>query len=67
MARSFPFQSTIIFVALTVGGVFMAVVTPTLAPTSDVGVLSDVGAALIAGALAFFLIDVTSRERDRAR
>jgi hypothetical protein len=66
MARSIPFRSTIIFVALVAAGSFMAVVAPTLGPTADRGVLSDVGAALIAGALAFFLVDVTSWERHRA-
>lgn len=66
MARSIPFRSTIIFAALTVAGVFMAVVAGTLAPATDHGVLSDVGAALIAGALAFFLVNVTSRERQQA-
>jgi hypothetical protein len=67
VARSIPFRSTIIFAALTVAGVVMAVVAPTLAPSSDVGVLSDIGAALIAGALAFFLVDTTSWERQRTR
>jgi hypothetical protein len=67
MARSFPFRTTIIFAALVIAGVVMAVVAPTLlGPTSDRAVLSDVGAALIAGALAFFLVDVTSWERHRA-
>ena len=66
MARSFPFRSTIIFAALVIAGVVMAVVAPTLGPTADRAVLSDVGAALIAGALAFFLVDVTSWERHRA-
>jgi hypothetical protein len=67
VTRSIPFQSTIIFVALTLAGVVMAVVAPTLAPATDHAVLSDVGAALIAGALAFFLVDVTSWKRQHAR
>ena len=66
MARSFPFRTTIIFAALVIAGVVMAVVAPTLGPTADRDVLSDVGAALIAGSLAFFLVDVTSWERHRA-
>ena len=66
MASSYPFRTTIIFAALVIAGVVMAVVAPTLAPTADRAVLSDVGAALIAGALAFFLVDVTSLERHRA-
>ena len=66
MAHSFPFRSAMIFLALTVAGVVMAVIAPALGPTADRGVLSDVGAALIAGGLAFFLVDVTSRERYRA-
>jgi hypothetical protein len=67
MARSISFQSIVIFAALTVAGVVMAVVAPTLAPAADGGVLSDVGAALIAGALAFFLVDMTSRQRQLTR
>lgn len=66
MARSFPFRTTIIFAALVIAGVVMAVLAPTLGSTPDRAVLSDVGAALIAGALAFFLVDVTSWERHRA-
>lgn len=66
MARSIQFRSTIIFAALTVAGVFMAVVAPTMAPASDHAALSDVGAALIAGALAFFLVNMMSGEHQRA-
>jgi hypothetical protein len=66
MARSYPFRTTIIFAGLVIAGVVMAVIAPTLGPTADHGVLSDVGAALIAGALAFFLVDMTSWERRRA-
>jgi hypothetical protein len=66
MATPIPVRTTIIFVALTVAGVVMAVVAPTLAPAADRTVLSDMGAALVSGGLAFFLVDVTSWERRRA-
>jgi hypothetical protein len=64
-AMSRSTRSTIIFAALVVAGVVMAVVAPAFAPESR-DVLSDFGAALFGGALAFYLIDVVSLEHLRS-
>ena len=51
-------RTTITFVALAVGGIFMAVGAKTLTDPVDQTILISVGSAIFGAALAFFLVRI---------
>ena len=53
-------RTTITFVALTLGGIFMAVGAKTLTDPVDQTILISVGSAIFGASLAFFLVRVFS-------
>ena len=53
-------RTTLIFVALAVTGIFMAVGAKTMTDAVDQSILISVGSALFGAALAFFLVRVFS-------
>ncbi len=65
MTRSFRIAS-ITFAALVVAGVFLAVLAAGLVPADEADALRSIGAALVAGGLAAFLVEAFRTAADDA-
>jgi hypothetical protein len=63
--NGFPGKATTVFAALTVAGTVMAVMAGEVATGFEQTVLAEMGSAMFGGSLAFFLIEMFHRERER--
>ena len=64
MMDRYPIAQTVVFTALAAAGCALAVLAPGFAG-EDAAAVTAIGAALVGGALAFFLLEVFAWDRAR--
>lgn len=66
MMDRYPIAQAVVFAALAAAGCALAVLAPGFAG-DEAAAVTAIGAALVGGALAFFLLEVFGWDRDRRR
>jgi hypothetical protein len=62
----FPIAQTLVFAALAVADIVLAVAAPTLVASTDAPSVTAIGGAMFGGSLAFYLSEMFHWERARS-